>query len=76
MGREAYAFSEMIDRTTLPRGICAPSERLPPSVLTSEACESLLAHLTNKGAVAAKYLVRHFLGSQQTLGNDKMGTAY
>ena len=74
LGGEVYAFSEMVDHMALIREFYAPCVELPPGMVGLEDCESLRApcvenRLRTKKMITEKYLVRHFLSSQQSLGN-------
>ena len=72
LGGEVYAFSEILDHMALNRKFCAPFADLFPGMVGLEDCESLFNHLRTKRMSAEKYLVRHFLVTQQSLEGKEL----
>ena len=66
----------MVDHMALSREFYTPSVGLSPGMAGLEDCESLFNHLRTKKMITEKYLVRHFLGIQQSLGNNELGNIY
>ena len=66
LGREVYAFSEMLDLMSMLRGFYGHFAGSNPGLIGLEDCESPFAHLKSK-TITEKFLVRHFLPIQQAL---------
>ena len=50
--------------------------RVSPGLVGMEVCESLFTHLKNREVLTEKYLVRHFLGIQQSLEAGELENVY
>ena len=72
LGGKVYPFGELIGHATISREFHAPPGYLSPDMIGFEARGSLSSRLRNAKTVPDKYLVRHFLGIQQALGNDEL----
>ena len=62
---EVCAFSEMMEHMALLREFYAPFAGVSPGMVGRKDCESLFTHLKNRKLITEKYVVRHFLSSQQ-----------
>ena len=71
-----YASSEMIDHMALLREFFAPFSRMSPSLVETEDCESLSAHLGNRKMITEKYLARHSLSIHQFFEEGELGDVY
>ena len=76
LGGAGYARSEMADQMSLLRDFYAPLEALGQGMLGLQDCESLCTHPTTKKKITEKHLVRHFLRTQQALGQGELDNVY
>ena len=76
LGGEVFAFREMLDHMTLLKEFYGPFSRVSSGLVGMEDCESLFTHLKNREVLIEKYLVRHFLGIQQSLEEGELENAY
>ena len=61
---------------TLLREFYGQFSRISPGWVGMGGCGSLFTHLKNRKMVTEKYLVRHFLGIQQSLEEGELENAY
>ena len=76
MGGEAYAFSETIGHMALLREFYVLFSGVSPGMAGMEDCESLFTRLKTKKLLTEKYLVRHFLSTQQFIEDGKLDNVY
>ena len=67
LGGEVYALSEMLDRMSMLRESYGHFTDLRPGMVGLEDRESLFKHLKKHKLNAEKFLVRHFLATQQAI---------
>ena len=58
------------------REFYTPFVGLSPGMVGLEDCESLFSHLRTKRMITEKYLVRHFLGIQQSLDHGELDNIF
>ena len=66
----------MLEHTPVLREFFAHFLGLPPGMAGPEDCGSLFTHLKSSKMVAEKFLVRHFLSTQQALGEKELDNAH
>ena len=76
LGGEVYAFSEMAGRIPILRGFYAHCMDIRQGMACLQDCESVFTRLKNKKIIAGKFLIRHFLASQQALETQETGNEY
>ena len=66
----------MAGHLLLPKVLYGPVDGMNPGAVGLEDSESLFTHLKTDKTTTEKYLVRHFLGTQQALGQGDFENAY
>ena len=76
LGREAYAFREIIEHMALSWELFTPVVDMGPGMLGVGGCESLFLRLRIARTITGGYLARHFPGIQQALENGELDNVF
>ena len=72
LGGDVYAFTEMLGQMSMLREFYGNFAGSKPGMIGLEDCESLFTHLKKSKSITEKFLVRHFLSIQQSLGEKEL----
>ena len=76
LGGEVYALGKMLDHMSMIREFYGRFTDLHPGMAGVENCDSLPTHLKENILITEKFLVRHFLATQQAIELQELDYVY